>query len=198
MCLCVCVCPTCWLAVSWAAFNLSCISFFTLSTSSWAAWATVIWRVTSAFCETHRHVQFSTEPRLLADPVFFPRTWHPLSGVSVVGSEHAAEWERVWWQPLSVVEEHIAKFHLCRKWSRVCRERILVKELNHLQVYWQAWHWSLSQQYIVCTLCLCSMQILHLLSIQKHSIMTAFAKTSMLSEILYPITFHFQCEGNVK
>ncbi len=121
VCLCVCVCPTCWLVVSWAAFNLSCISFFTFSTSSWAAWATVIWRVTSAFCETHRHVQFSTEPRLLADPVLFPRTWHPLSDVSVVGSERAAEWERVWWQPLSVAEEHSAKFHLCKKWNRVCR-----------------------------------------------------------------------------
>lgn len=63
------LCPTCWLVASWAAFNLSCISFFTFSTSSWAARATVIWRVTSAFCETHGHVQFSTDPRLLADPV---------------------------------------------------------------------------------------------------------------------------------
>lgn len=70
---CACVlCPTCWLTESWAAFNLSCISFFTFSTSSWAARATVIWRVTSAFWETHRHVQFSTV-KTLDWPSSFPK-----------------------------------------------------------------------------------------------------------------------------
>lgn len=46
---------TCLSAASWAAFTFSCISFLTASTSSCAARATVICRVTSAFCiQTHK------------------------------------------------------------------------------------------------------------------------------------------------
>lgn len=77
---CVCgLCATCWLVESWAAFNLSCISFFTFSTSSWAARATVIWRVTSAFWESHRHVQFSTV-KTLGWPSSFAKNVAPTVG----------------------------------------------------------------------------------------------------------------------